>query len=187
MPSFSLIHWRADRRARLRELSDQASATSLLSPPKPSLEEENIRGYLLLLSAHFQGFCRDIYAECTQVVVSTVGSQLRLTLQQQFTANLKLDRQNPNHETLKSDFNRFGFRLDLVGADPVNHARLQDLHALNLWRNIAAHQGTMPSGGLPTIPVVRAWEASCDGLATTLDAILYNRIRAIVPIAPWIP
>jgi len=31
------------------------------SPPNPPLEDENLRRLIMLLSAHFQGYCRDLY------------------------------------------------------------------------------------------------------------------------------
>ncbi len=187
MPSSSLNIWRTDRRPRLLEVSNQCAASGALAPPNPHLEEENIRGYILLLSAHFQGFCRDLYSECTQIIAATVGPQLRIILQQQFTATRKLDYGNPNIENLKKDFNRFGFRLDMAAADPANHARLAHLRDLNGWRNIAAHHGVVLPGGLPSNPMIRAWEDSCDGLATSLDQIMYNRVLTILGAAPWVP
>jgi hypothetical protein len=36
-------------------------------PLNPALLDENLRAYVLLLSAHFQGFCRDLYTECAQM------------------------------------------------------------------------------------------------------------------------
>jgi hypothetical protein len=187
MPSSSLNLWRTDRRPRLLQISEQCAASGSLSPPNRYLEEENIRGYILLLSAHFQGFCRDLYTECTQIMAATVSSQLRVILQQQFTANRRLDFGNPSLDNLKKDFNRFGFRLDMAAADPANHPRLSDLIELNEWRNIAAHHGVVLPGGLPDLPTVLTWEDSCDGLARSLDQIMYNRVLAILGNAPWAP
>jgi hypothetical protein len=187
MPSASLNIWQTDRRPRLLEVSTQCAASVAMVPPNPHLEEENIRGYILLLSSHFQGFCRDLYSECTQSIASTVKPQLRIILQQQFTATRKLDFGNPNIENLKKDFNRFGFRLEMSVADPANHARHSHLSVLNEWRNIAAHHGIVLSGGLPSPPDIQTWEHSCDGLATSLDQIMYNQVLAILGAAPWVP
>jgi hypothetical protein len=59
MPSASLLRWRNDRAQRLGEVETQCAASLALTPPQPNLVEENLRGGVLLLSAHFQGFCRD--------------------------------------------------------------------------------------------------------------------------------
>jgi hypothetical protein len=149
------------------------------------LIDENLRGYVVLLSAHFQGFCRDLYTEAAQIIASKVRLTLRLLIQQQFTAHRKLDRGNPTHDHLKEDFKRFGFKLDLM-ADPANGPRLTHLSALNKWRNVAAHQGTTAPAGIPlNLPSLQAWRDSCDGLATSLDGILYNQLRRMLRRAPW--
>src|SRR5947209_7547429 len=124
MPSASLSHWQNDRMPRLAEVDTQCAASLLLAPPNPKLVEENLRGYVLLLSAHFQGFCRDLYTECALIVVSKVRPSLRVVLQEQFTAHRKLDHGNPNLSNLKGDFERFDFTLNLGTADPVNPPRV---------------------------------------------------------------
>jgi hypothetical protein len=48
---------------RLAEIDAQCAASQVLAPPNPRLVDENLRGYVVLLSAHFQGFCRDLYTE----------------------------------------------------------------------------------------------------------------------------
>jgi hypothetical protein len=186
MPSASLLGWRNDRIPRLDKVETQCAACQVLAPPQPTLVEENLRGYLLLLSAHFQGFCRDLYRECAQVVVSKVRPTLQLLIQFQFTAHLKLDHGNPNLQNLREDFERFGFTLDLAAAAPVNPARLQDLVTLNRWRNVAAHHGAIPAGAPALdLPSVQSWRTSCDGLATSLDGVMYNEMRRILRRAPW--
>src|SRR5262245_37938886 len=114
MPSASLVQWRGDRMLRLSEVDAQCAATLALVPPLPNLVEENLRGYVLLLSAHFQGFCRDLYTECAQLVVLRVRPGLQSLIQAQFTAHRRLAHGNPNLQNLKEDLERFDFTLDLV-------------------------------------------------------------------------
>src|SRR6266545_40734 len=135
MPSASLLQWQNDRMPRLAEVDAQCAACLALVPPPPKLIEENLRGYVLLLSAHFQGFCRDLHTECAQVVVSKVRVSLQLLIQTQFLAHRKLDDGNPNIQNLREDFERFRFTLDLAAAAPANPARLTHLGTLNKWRN----------------------------------------------------
>jgi hypothetical protein len=188
MPSASLLSWRNDRMPRLSEVDVQCAASLALAPPRPNLVEENLRGYVLLLSAHFQGFCRDLYAECAQIIVSRVRATLQVLIQAQFRAHRRLDHGNPNVQNLREDFERFGFTLDLAAADPANGPRLTDLGELNRWRNVAAHHGTIPAGAPAlSLPLLRAWWTSCDGLATSLDAVLYNELRRMLRRAPWVP
>jgi hypothetical protein len=139
-----------------------------------------------LLSAHFQRFCRDLYTESALIVVSKIRPRLRVVIQAQFSAKRKLDHGNPNLENLREDFERFGFTLDLPAADAANLPRLAHLGQLNKWRNAAAHHGTIPAGAAPlSLPLLRTWRTSCDGLATSLDAIMYNELRSLLRRAPW--
>jgi hypothetical protein len=172
---------------RLAEVDAQCAVTLALAPPQPRLVEENLRGYVLLLSAHFQGFCRALYTESAQVIVLRVRPTLQALMQAQFTAHRRLDHGNPNVENLKGDFERFGFTLDLAAADPANAGRLTHLAALNRWRNVAAHRGIVPIGLPLSLPALQAWRHSCDGLAASLDRIMYNRLRTILRRQPWVP
>jgi hypothetical protein len=187
MPSASLLSWQNDRMPRLTEIDTQCAASLVLRPPQPNLVEENLRGYVLLLSAHFQGFCRDLYTECARMIVLRVRASLRPLILAQCTANRRLDHGNPNLQNLKQDFQRFGITLNLPLIDPANTARLLDLGTLNRWRNVAAHHGSVPPGAPLSLAALRAWRNSCDGLATSLDGIMYNELRRILRRAPWVP
>lgn len=187
MPSASLNTWRNDRIPRLAVIDAQCASIASAIPPNPHLIDENFRGFILLLSAHFQGFCRDLYTECAMIISAEVRVDLRALVQGQFTTNRKIDVGNPNLDNLKKDFGRFGFNLAMAGHDPANHARLAHLRALNEWRNIAAHQGTVPPAGLPSLATIQSWRNSCDGLAISLDDILYNRLLSLLHRRPWIP
>jgi len=187
MPSASLNYWRNERIPRLGEIDAQCAACSGATPPNPHLIDENLRSFIVLLSAHFQGYCRDIYTECAMIISSEVRLDLRALVQGQFTTNRKLDQGNPNIENLKKDFERFGFKLAMADHDPANHARLAHLRALNEWRNIAAHYGAVPPAGLPALAMIQSWRDSCDGLASSLDDILYDYLRSLLRGRPWIP
>ncbi len=170
---------------RLQQIDLQCAASLAAVPANPHLIDENLRSYVVLLSAHFQGFCRDLCTEAAVVIASKVRPSLRILIREQFTANRQLDRGNPSLQNLKKDFSRFGFTLNFA-VDPANAPRLVHLSAMNEWRNVAAHQGTTIPVGVPlTLPSLRSWRASCDGLATSLDAILYNQLRRILKRAPW--
>lgn len=101
-------------------------------------------------------------------------------------ANLALDHGNPNLSNIRKDFERFGPALRLDEADVANIAHLAKLSLLNEWRNIAAHHRILPPAGLPAQSEIQGWQAACDGLATSLDEILYNNLTAILGIAPWV-
>ncbi|MGP0064791.1 MAG: HEPN domain-containing protein [Isosphaeraceae bacterium] len=187
MPSMALRYRLNDRMPRLSEIETQLVATQALVPPNSALGEENLRGYIVLPSAHFQGFCRDLYTESAQTVVSRLRVTLQPLIQNQFASGCAIEHGNPNLQNLKKDFERFGFTLNLAAADPGNSIRLQHLSELNKWRNIAAHHGIVPPTGLPSLADLRAWKDSCNGLAGSLDEIMYNGLKKILRRAPWMP
>jgi hypothetical protein len=143
----------------------------------------------MLISGHFQDFCRDLYTECAQLCAAAVLASMRTTIQAQFAAALALNTGNPTSESIRKDFERFGFLLDLDRAAPGNPRRVTDLGHLNYWRNHVAHQkGTPPPTGVPAALVfadIQAWRASCDGLAASLDDIMRQELTRILGAAPW--
>jgi RiboL-PSP-HEPN len=187
MPSVALLYWQNDRMPRLTQIDVQCAVSAAAAPPNAYLIEENLRGYVVLLSAHFQGFCRDLYTEAAQLIAFRVPQRLRTLILAQFVSHRALDRGNPNIDNMAMDFGRLDFDLRVkINTDPVNAPRRQHLAALNQWRNVAAHQGTtLPTSGPLSLPTLQTWRASCSGLATSLDAIVYNELRVILGRKPW--
>lgn len=191
MPSAALTHWQTDRMMRLAH-TDAHCATLFAIPANtaaPPLAHESLQAYVMLLSGHFQGFCRDLYTECSQLCANAVPVGLRTAVQAQFATELKLNTGNPTVENIRKDFQRFAFALDLASADPANPTRITDLGHLNYWRNAVAHQKvTPPPGGVPavlTLAIVQTWRTSCDGLATSLDYIMNKEMLRVLGVAPW--
>jgi hypothetical protein len=118
-----------------------------------------------------------------------VSAGLRATIQAQFAAELKLNTGNPTLENIRKDYERFGFLLNLAGADPANPLRITHLGHLNYWRNAVAHQkATPPPAGVPGVlhlADVQTWRASCDRLAASLDHIMHDELLRILGVAPW--
>jgi hypothetical protein len=185
MPSAALLQWQNDRLPRLNDIEAQCAAALAAIPLNPRLVEEDLRGCVVSLSAHFQGYCRDLYMEAIVSITTRIRPSLQVLVQKQFTAQCALDHGNPNYQNLKKDFNRFQFSLDLA-ADPLNVPRLQDLAALNEWRNVAAHQGpVIPAVGPLSLALLQNWRTSCDGLAISLYGIMYNQLRSLLRRKPW--
>jgi hypothetical protein len=185
MPSAALTRWQNDRMLRLTEMDTHCVDAAARVPPNPLLAEESLLGYAMLLSGHFQGFCRELYKECSQLVAASVPPALRVTVDTQFSAELSLNSGNPTVDTIRKDFERFGFTLDFA-ADPVNGPRVTHLGELNKWRNAIAHQKPGPPRGVPplTLAGVQAWRVSCNGLAIWLDGIMYNEMSRLLGAAP---
>lgn len=190
MPSRSLLLWRGDRAARLDGTDAQCAAVPVADVVHL---EECLRGYVMHLSAHFQGFGRDLYSECARVCVNAVPAGMRKLVHSQFTTSLALEKGNPSNANLRADFSRFGLELSFTAADVAdrvaNGPRVTDLGHFQVWRNRAIHQNTdRMEGGIPadlTLPLIQKWRTSCDGLATSLDDILYNHLVDVLGIPPW--
>src|SRR4051794_17336964 len=101
MPSASLQQWQHDRTPRLAQVETHCVASAALVPPNALLAEESLRGYVMLLSGHFQGFCRDLYTECAQLLVARVPPGIQGPVQKQFFAELKINSNNPTVETIR--------------------------------------------------------------------------------------
>lgn len=187
MVSASLLRWQTDRMPNLAEFDAQCAASLALAPANPRLAEENLRGYVVLLSAHFQGFSRDLHTEAAQIIVTKVRPSLQMLIQAQFAARRALDHGTANAENLAKDFDRFGFDLRVeLAVDPANALRLQRLAALSKWRNVAAHHSTTLPPGIPlTLAALQTWRAACDELTSALDGIMYNQLRKLLRRKPW--
>jgi hypothetical protein len=196
MPSHALIRWQTDRLPRIRLVDAQNAALAAHVPPDPQLVDENLRGYVMLLAAHFQGYCRDLHTECVQSAASAVPPAMRFMLQSVCQAARELDGKNAKYESIKADFERFDFSLtDALTVDPVlpapvrsaNAAHITRINHLNAWRNYAAHQNQFPpkAGGPLAFATVRDWLSACEGFASELDRVMYNELHRLTGAAPW--
>ncbi len=180
------MEWNTTRQGRLSKLEAQCVWAAGLVPPDPDMVAEHLRAYVTLLSAHFQGFCRDLYTEASLKVVARIKRVgLRLIVQAQFAAGLKLGKVNPTLDALTEDFSRFGITSlrVAVGTAPPADAHKGRLKAMNECRNKCAH-------GEPVIPEllltnIQDWRASCGWLASRLNAVVYDKLRSAFRAAPW--
>lgn len=92
MPSAAHTRWQNDCMVRLSEVESHCTAVLALVPPNPMFLDETLRGFVLHMSAHFQGFCRDLYTECSQIWIAAISSNLKATAQAQFSAQLALEK-----------------------------------------------------------------------------------------------
>lgn len=187
MPSHALVNWQTFGLIRLGEIEQQCS-TSVTTGPS-GLAEENLRGYVMHLSAHFQKVCRDLYSECVQALLVVVPQGAQHALQLQAMSDIQLLVGNPKYETICHDFDRFGVAIrDELKADPANALRITHLGQLNTWRNYCAHRKQIPpvgAGGPLTIRQIHTWQDSCNGLVTSIDGIMYNELTKLTGSRPW--
>jgi len=189
MPSRSLTVWLTDRRNRLNEIETACIGVATGAVPNSIFLEESLRGFVMHLSAHYQGFCRDLYHESTQLCVAAIPIALRSAAQTQFLSQLVLEKSNPSYENIRRDFNRFGFILNVQSMDSAASGFLTDSSHLNDWRNRAAHQAAHPfRGGVPnqlSLTLLQKWRMSCDRLTSLLDKALYDELTRLLGANPW--
>ncbi len=187
MPSNSLRLWRT---ARCRQLDTVEAAHTSVGGTAPGRRHATLQlnySYALLLSAHFQGFCRDLHTEAATLLADRLNASFSRTLRELFLVGRKLDTGNPNPGNLGSDFNRFG--LDFWGKvntlSPATAVRRQRLEELNSWRNAIAHQDFSRVTGSLRLAQVRRWRASCERLAVSFDRVLTSYLHRETGSAPW--
>src|SRR6266851_2196672 len=107
MPSLSLQTWSARRIVELDGI--ESALRSLGAPRRQIATQQVVRAYALLLTAQFQGFCRDLHSECIdQMIHGITPPMLYAIVQDEFLWNRKLDLGNPNAGNIGTDFGRLG-------------------------------------------------------------------------------
>lgn len=189
MPSNSLRLWRTARRRQLDEVEAAHGSVGGSGPGRRSATLQLNYSYALLLSANFQGFCRDLHTEVATYLVDRLAvSSFQRTVRELFLAGRKLDTGNPNPGNLGSDFNRFGvdFWTEVNALSPNATVRRQRLEELNGWRNAIAHNDFSRLGGVRLrIMQVQRWRSACDRLAVSFDSVLSSYLHKETGTIPW--
>lgn len=191
MPSNSLQRWRQARRIQLDEIVQAHRAVGGTGRGRRYATEQVNHAYAVLLSSHFQGFCRDLHTECVDHIVQKVPAPLQNVVRGEFVRDRKLDRGNPNPGNIGADFARLGLPIwDKVKAiDRRNDARKQLLDELNNWRNAIGHQDFDPAklGGRTTLRLqdVDGWRRACDQLTRAFDQVIRAHLKALMGSPPW--
>ena len=177
MPSISLQAWQESSRLKLNEIVEAHRALRGTGSGRRYATEHLSNAYAVLLSSHFQLFCRDLHSECAQHIVQQLPTALQNVLRGELGNFRKLDRGNANSGNIDADFTRLGLRIwvRVNALDRRNEARRQLLDELNKWRNAIAHQNFDPArfGSRTTLRLsqVEAWRRECNQLARAFDEV----------------
>ena len=192
MPSSALARWQGTRAAELDGLEAVRQALREAGPQRMATTQQVNHAWAMLLSSHFQGFCRDLH---TQALDSLLGvtrpEKWQGALRLAFLSNRALDRGNPHAGAIGHDFNGLGMAFwELVDAvDKRNRRRRSLLDELNRWRNAIAHQDFDPAalGGRTTVTLgmIRSWRSACDTLAVSFDLVVWRYAAKITDTVPW--
>jgi len=93
-------------------------------------------------------------------------------------------------ETSGLTFTRLGLSFwdEVRRNDARNITRQSRLDELSEWRNAIAHQDFDPAKLRPvslTLPVIRGWRGSCNGLARSFDRVMARYIGSVTGTSPW--
>jgi hypothetical protein len=193
MPSSSWGRWFGGRAATLADVESAHRAVRGSGAGARTAAQQINQAYAVLLSAQFQGFCRDLHSECAEYLVAPVANaDHRELLRDNLLFGRRLDRGNPSPGNIGSDFNRLGllFWSKIEGRGPENLARRLALDALSEWRKAIAHQdftAAVVRAGRPNLALaqVRVWRKACDGLARAFDEVLRDHLRTLTGSDPW--
>jgi len=195
MPSAALKKWKTARATQLDEIEAAHAAIGGSGRGRRYATQQVNHAYAMLLSAQFQGFCRDLHAECIDELVNvTRPATMQPVLRRSFAQGRKLDTGNPNPGNLGSDFAGLGIDfwpsvLRRKGRERLNEDRKAKLEALNAWRNAIAHQDFDPAklSGQRTLTLkqVRGWRAALNGLSVSFDAVVRDHLRQVTGTARW--
>jgi len=186
------VLWSSGRSSDLDQFESIHKAIGKSGAGTQDARQQINQAYVLMLSAQFQGFCRDLHSEAIDFLIDSLPtSSLRSVFQSEFQYGRKLDSGNPNVGNIGSDFNRLGFRFwDAVHAQNSALKVHQDaLIALNEWRNAIAHQSFDPVrlGGSTRLrhSQIKTWRRSCDVLANAFVAVVSDRLMGLIGKRPW--
>src|SRR5262249_43455802 len=109
MPSASLQRWFAVQAATLADVENAHRSVQGSGLGARAAAQQVNQAYAVLLSAQFQGFCRDLHSESADyLVVPVADPDLREMLRDNLLLGRRIDRSNPNPGNLGSDFNHLG-------------------------------------------------------------------------------
>ncbi len=192
MASKSLERWEGELADALDEIEAAHRAVGGQDRGRRYATEQINHAYAMLLSSHFQAFCRDLHSEAANHLAAAISPpSFSPVAQLLLTQGRELDRGNPNPGNLGSDFGRLGLQFwDKVrAATKGNDQRQKTLDLLSAWRNAIAHQDFEPKklGGIRSLHLghVKSWRSACRVLARSFDRVVGDHINVLVRKRPW--
>jgi hypothetical protein len=192
MPSRSLRTWQVDGRRALDEIESAHRAVGGAGRSRRFAVQQINQAYVVLLSSHFQRFCRDMHSECVAHLVDAPQyAAIRPIVITSLTESRKLNWGNANAGNIGSDYARLGLNIWplLQAANPRTAERQRKLEQLNAWRNAVAHHDFTKSrlGGRSEVGLseIRAWRRACNALALDFDRVARAYLIGIIGRAPW--
>ena len=192
MASVSLSRWQTAANASLDELvqAHQALVTRGVGPGQLN------QAFAVMLSSHFQGFCRDLHTEAVDCLCDHLTDPWVVSIfRERFIQGRKLDIGNPTPANLGNDFSRFGMSvaeaMEVRNPDWAVHKR--DLELFFRWRNAIAHADFASTSELSfgngrillEFGDVLRWWGRCGDLALGLDRAVGDHLSLLVGRPSW--
>ncbi|HEX5872423.1 MAG TPA: hypothetical protein VFY65_18465 [Longimicrobium sp.] len=192
MPSRSLRTWQVDGRRALDEIEAAHRAVGGAGRGRRFAVQQINQAYVVLLSSHFQRFCRALHTECVEHLIAAPHyAAIRRIVYSSLVEGRKLNWGNANAGNIGSDYARLGLDiwLRMHAANPRTAQRQRRLEQLNVWRNAVAHHDfDKPRlGGRSefTLSEIREWRRTCNALALDFDRVARAYLTEINGLAPW--
>jgi hypothetical protein len=192
MPSPALTEWNTSAVGALSQLEEAHRAVGGTSAGRRTNTLQLNYAFVLLLSAHFQAYCRSLHSHSIRELAGALPPGPGGVMSVNLTFQRQLDSRNAQPGSLGADFNRLGLRFwDAVeAADARNAGRRNKLERLNDWRNAIAHHdvASRRSGLTPhevTLDACGSWRSALDGLARSFDTVLADHLAALIGFRPW--
>jgi hypothetical protein len=150
--------------------------------------------YVVVLTSHFQGYCRDLHSECMDRFARDVdqksGTMIGQVVRRLLGSDRSLDRGNPTPENIRKDFARLGVELWLEASalDARTSARKNRVEELHLRRNAIVHQDFSripPTRSNLQLKDAVAWRGVCDNLVRTFDEVMRRYLQRVLGTSPW--
>jgi len=192
MVSLALRNWQTRSRKVLDEVEAAHASVGGRRGARAFARQQINQAYVVLLSSQFQRFCRDLYDESADYLISRPEhAPLNPLLRGLLIRGRRLDRGNPNPANIGADFERLGVSFwDAVRSRSRRNAvRQRRLEELNTWRNAVAHQDFRDAGlggrDHVSLAQVRQWRSACNALAVEFDRVMELYLSGCSGDAPW--
>ena len=192
MPSRALRNWQTRSRKVLDEVEAAHAVVGGGRGARGFARQQINQAYVVLLSSQFQRFCRDLYDESADHLISRPEhAPLNSLLSGLLIRGRRLDRGNANPANIGADFERLGVNFwDAVRTrsrqNPVRQRRLEEL---NTWRNAIAHQDfrdpALAAKSRVSLEQVRRWRSACNALAVEFDRVMKLYLGRFFGSDPW--
>lgn len=199
MQSEPLKRWRGPRREVIDILAaGHAKVGELTGPGRPlDVSKPLAHAYVIVAVSQFQGFIRDLHDLAVERLVAASGTAVAYVplLTDAIVSGRTLDRGNPTHRNVKSDFARIGLSPFDMAAHNSRWATPGDAPEFDRFialRNVLGHSNEtelrtlLASGDVQdTVSWARGRLPVLNRYARALDHMVWDHLKSTTGKGPW--